>query len=239
MTVQTKRIYKGKDAEMLTATATIISHALENKVFLIGKRATWADPFFPDIQTRINSAFQNFLGVDNAQQMRQATLLVLSLQQNALPKLAEFKVQVKEDFKGTALQEILTTLGFTAHHKAAQRKDQEALIELLFKFKTNMTPTLKTEITTKGTAATLIDEIIAFADQIKNSNISQETLKGGRKQISAAAVNEFNGIYSDVMTVAKISAKFLKDDKEKAELFSYTKTIKALNAPPKPNSDQP
>lgn len=228
-----KRIYKGKDSEMLVTTSAIIDHAIANKIFLIGKRATWADPFLGDIKTRIDKAFSDFLGVDNAKEMREATQLVLKIEANALPLLAEFKVQINVDFKNPRRNEILTQLGFTQFLKAAQRKDQEALIELLFRFKTNMTPALQTEIATAGTDPATITAIIGFAQLLKDSDVSQEALKGGRKEISAAGVTEFNGIYDSVIGIAKISAKFLKDDKAKAAGFSYSKTLKALNAPPK------
>lgn len=228
-----KRTYKGKDSEMLITTSAITDHAIANKVFLISKRATWADPFFADIKTRIDNAFSNFLGVDNAKEMREATQLVLKIEAAALPLLAEFKVQINVDFKNPRRNEILTQLGFTQHLKAAQRKDQEALIELLFKFKTNMTASLQTEITDKGTDPATITAISDLAQLLKDSDISQEALKGGRKEISAAGVTEFNAIYETVIGVAKISAKLLKNDKAKAAGFSYAKTLKALNAPPK------
>lgn len=98
-----------------------------------------------------------------------------------------------------------------------------------------MSTLLKTEITDQGTDPTLIDNISDFAKQLRDSNVSQEALKGGRKEISAAGVTEFNEIYEQIIGVAKISAKFFKDNKAKAQLFSYAKTIKALNAPPKPD----
>lgn len=229
----TERIYKGKDVEMLSATATITEHAIDNKTFLISKRTTWADPFFAEIENRIDDAFKTYLGIDNAKAMREATKVVLSIQALALFLLAEFKVQIEEDFKGdpSRRDEILTQLGITEHHKDAQNKDQEALIELLMKFKLNMTSTLQTEITTKGTALALIDNIIAQADILNNANITQETLKGGRKEISAEAVTEFNAIYSAVISVARIARNFFKKDPAKADLFSYNKTLRNLNRP--------
>jgi len=235
MTTPIKRAYTGKDVEMLTACDTIIEHAIEHKPLLISKRANWADPFFPDIQTRIDNAFSNFLGIDNAQQMRQATQVVIGIQANALPALAEFKIQIMEDFKSNKIRrdEILTSLGFTLHLKAAQKNDQEALIELLQCFKLNMTPALQTEITTAGTAATSITTIISFADVLKNSNITQETMKGSRKVITQTALIEFNEIYNQVISVAKISAKFYKTDKAVQDKFSYAKTLKNLNRPTK------
>lgn len=235
MTAPLKRAYKGKDVDMLTSSATIIEQAINHKPFLVSKRANWADPFFPVIQTRIQNAFSNFLGIDNAQQMREATQVVTCIQKNALHDLAEFKVQLMEDFKSnkTRRDEILTRLDFTSHLKDAQNKDQEALIQLLLTFKQNMTAALQTEITNAGTAAALIIAIIGYADVLKNSDITQETMKGSRKVITQAGVEEFNEIYNQVISIAKISAKFFKDDKAIKDKFSFAKTLQSLNKPPK------
>jgi hypothetical protein len=159
--------------------------------------------------------------------MRDATQIVLDIQKNALHDLAEFKVQIMEDFKSNKKHrdEILNRLGFTAHHKDAQGKSQESLIELLLNFKTNMTAILQKEITKVGTKATLITAIIGYADVLKNSNITQETLKGSRKEISQAGVTEFNAIYTQVISIAKISAKFFKDDKAIKDEFSFAKAM--------------
>ena len=148
------------------------------------KRSTWADPFFTNLKTRIDTAVQTFLGVDSAKNLRQATQVVIGLQKNAILDLAEFKIQVVEDFKSDKIRrdEILNQLGFTSYHKGAQKGDQEALINLLFQFKTNMVAALKTEITAKGTAATLIDRIITYANTLKNADVTQETFKGTRKE---------------------------------------------------------
>lgn len=236
-----KRVYKGKDVDVLTSCATIIEQAINHKPALVAKRANWADPFFPNIKTRIQNAFTNFLGIDNALQMRDATQVVLGIQKNALKDLAEFKIQLMEDFKNkkTRRDEILTRLDFTAHHKEAQNKDQEALIQLLLTFKLNMTAALQTEITTAGTAASLITAIIGYADVLKNSDITQETMKGSRKVITEAGVKEFNEIYNIVISIAKISAKFFKDDAALKDKFSFAKTMKNLNRPPKGGDDTP
>jgi len=68
-----KRKYTGKDVDMLTACATIIEQAIIHKTFLQSKRANWADPFFQNLQTTIDDAFKDHLGIDNAKQMREAT----------------------------------------------------------------------------------------------------------------------------------------------------------------------
>lgn len=227
------RKYSGKDVDMLSACATIMEHATVQKTFLVSKRANWADPFFPNLQTRIDDAFTNFLGIDNAKAMREATQVVVNLQETALVLLAEFKIQIVEDFKNDPVRrdEILTQLGFTAHLKDAQTRDQEALIELLLKFKFNMTNDLETEITAKGLALQTITDIIAQADILNEANITQETLKGERKEISQEAVTEFNGIYDEVISIARISAKFFKNDPATKDQFSYSKVLRNLNRP--------
>ena len=225
-----QRDYKAKDVDMLIASATITDAAITNKTFLQSKRSTWADPFFDDLKTEIDKAIQVHLGVDSAKDLRQATQLVYAVQTAAIKDLAEVKVQLVEDFKDNPSQqtEILNQLGFTTYHKAAQKGDQEALINLLFQFKTNIEP-LRAEIVAKGTPDAILDKIIEHADQLKVANITQEGTKGTRKVITAEAITEFNKIYNKVISVAKISTKFFKDNPALKDQFSFTKVKKALN----------
>jgi hypothetical protein len=232
MTATVNRIYKNKDVDMLIALSTIVQSAIVNKTFLQTKRSTWADPFFDDLVVEIDQIVQDFLGVDSAINLREATQVVVSIQAGAIVDLAEVKVQIVEDFKDTPIvqNEILIQLGFTAYHKDAQKGDQEALINLLFQFKTNLTPTLKAKIEAKGTPAATLDAIVAYADILKNANISQEGSKGTRKVITAEAINAFNAIYSKVISISKISTKFYKDNPAVQEQFSYNKVTKTINA---------
>ena len=225
-----QRDYKAKDVDMLIAAATITDAAITNKTFLQSKRSTWADPFFDDLKTEIDKSIQVHLGVDSAKDLRQATQLVYAVQTAAIKDLAEVKVQLVEDFKDnpTRQTEILNQLGFTSYHKAAQKGDQEALINLLFQFKTNIEP-LRAEIVAKGTPDAILDKIIEHADQLKVANITQEGTKGTRKVITAEAITEFNRIYNKVISVAKISTKFFKDNPALKDQFSFTKVMKALN----------
>jgi hypothetical protein len=162
--------------------------------------------------------------------MRNATQVVNNLMNTALDNLSLFNVQVKTDFQSNPAQlnNMLTSLGFVQHYKGAYKKNQQDLIELLYKFKTNMTAELKTQITTAGTSPALIEDIIAHADTLKNANITQETLKGGRKKISEDGVIEFNAIYNSVISIAKISASIFKNDPAIRDQFNFSKTLKAL-----------
>jgi hypothetical protein len=226
-----QRSYKSKDVEMLVTASTIVETAIANKVFLQAKRITWADPFFDNLKTTIETATQNYLGIDSAKELRQSTAALTAIQTQAIKTLAEAKVQLTEDFKGNKPRrdEILKQLGFTLYHKAAQKGDQEALINLLYQFKTNLTKPLNIEIVAAGTASETLSTITGYADALKQADVTQETFKGSKKTITAAAIKEFNSIYDQVISIAKIAGKFYKDKADMKDQFSYTKVSKALN----------
>jgi hypothetical protein len=228
---QVVRAYAGKDEEMLTACSTIADQAFSHKTFLISKRAAWADPFFANLKTTIDTAFTSILGIDNIKARRIATQAVYAIQKNALRDIAEFKVQVASDFSSNKprLKEILIELGFTAYLKKAQQKDEEALVALLFTFKTNMDAALTTEITAAGTDAALITTIAGYAQTLKNANVTQESFKGSSKELTQTSIIALNAIYNQTIAVAKISRKFYKGNTSVQDLFSYSKTLKKLN----------
>jgi len=228
---ETTRAYSGKDAEMLIAASVITENAIANKAFLITKRPTWVDPFFPNLKTKIDNAVQTYLGADNAKSLRLATQALMTIEKNALRDLAEFKVALEVDYDAdkSRLKEILTQLGFASYYKQAKGKDQEAVINQLFQFKANMINTLQTEIVAKGGNPAIITAIIGYANTLKASEVSQETFKGTRKTATEAAIKEFNACYKAVIGVCKISANIYKDVPDLKKQFSYTKVLASLS----------
>lgn len=217
---------------MLTACLTIVKHAIENKSFLISKRANWADPFLPNLYKRIEDAFSNFLGIDSAQALREATHIVVGIHKKAVNDLGDLKTQISEDFKKDKARrdEILNRLGFASDWKDAQKGNQQAMIELLLTFNKNMSAALQAEITKAGTSPELIAAIKEYGAALQASNVTQEALKNSRTTISAATVKEFNAIYEDTISVAKIAARLFKDNPAAKAGFSYSQTIKAQSA---------
>ena len=225
------RKYSIKDVDFVITADTIIDSAIANQPFLETKRANWTMPFLQDIKNQIDKATQDHLGVDNAKQLRQASQEVYTIVAVAMNELAEVKVQIQEDFKDTPAQrtEILNTLGFTTYAFDASKGDQEALINLLFQFKKNLTQQLNDEIVAKGTSQTTIDTVISRADALKQADVFQEGKKGTRKEITAQAINEFNAIYDKIISITRITTKFYKNDKAKSDQFSFTKVAKNIN----------
>ena len=225
------RKFKSKAVDLIIASDTILDSAILNKTFLQSKRSTWADPFFQDIKDQIDLATQTYLGMDSAVALRQSTQGVYNIVATAYADLAEVKVQIEEDFKDNPTQknEILNTLGFTTYFVAARNKDQESLINLLFRFKTNLTLVLSAEIVAKGTAQASLDNIIAYADQLKDADVSQEGNKAQRQVLTADAIIEFNDIYDKVISITRIAAKFYKNNPALSDQFSFNKVVSRMN----------
>lgn len=233
------RNYKGKDVDMLMTSSTILETAITNQNELVPRRSTWAAPYFDNLKNRIDTAFKTHLGVDSAKDLRQSTQALLAIQKQAIKDLALAKVQMAEDFKKDPARrtEIFKQLGFTTYLKDAQRKDQEALINLLYMFQQNL-PGLRSEIEARGTDKATLSAITGYADTLKNANVSQESFKGSKKTVTAGALAEFNGIYDEVISICKIAAKFCSDQPHLKEQFSFSKVSKALNNKPGKGGDE-
>jgi hypothetical protein len=239
--MEVKRMYKGKDVDMLMATETIMNSALAHQSFLVTKRVTWTVPFLTAVKDEIEIVLKKHLGIDNAKELRAATSAVKKIQEPALFHLAELKVQIEADFKEDpeVRDELLNTLGYKSYNADAKKYDQEALINLLYQFKTNATPTLIITASSKGANPEIFDKIISFADELKGANVKQEGKKGTKKEITQEAIIDFNGIYNKVIPIAKISANLFKNNPAAKEQFSYSKVKQNLNftkKKPDPNS---
>ncbi len=226
-----KRDYSGKHVDMLSGCETIMGHAMSKIAELVTIRTDFTEIRFQEIISQIQNAYPEYLGVDSAAQLREATQNIKGIQKSTLKDLALFKVQVDVDYKKDKvnLNLILTRLGFSQFYGKAKLKDQEGLIQLLFQFKDNMSAELSAELTGNGMTESLITNISDRAEEIRGLNITQEMFKGLRKEITQAAQIEFNAIYGKVIKIARIAAKFYKKNKAVSELFSYSKTIKNLN----------
>ena len=241
MSNEVKRNFKGSDAEMLTAISTITQAAIENQAALAAKRASWADPFFTNLKTEIDDVTKTYLGADSVKDLRKATQTIEAIQATALGNLEEIKVQVERDFRQdkTTRDELLNELGYAAFFKAAAKKDQNALVQLLFRFKQGLTPDVQAQLTEKGIDAGTLTTLIGFADVLNNANVTQETFKSNRKISTQAAVNALNDVYGKAMDVAIIAAKLFKGDAAKQARFSYSRAMKAQQGGPKATGKTP
>ncbi len=226
------RIYKAKDVEVLIVSETIAINAIKLEADIIVHRPQWAEPYFSDFIDEIHAVYSSALGVDNAKELREATIAIYGLMNPASKALLMFKTQLEIDFykNKTRGNEILTQLGFSEHYKAVQRKDQEAFVELLTKFKVNMTPALQAELNAAGIHNSVITNVTDYFATLKAANISQETAKGVRKKISSEAVKAINEIYRKAIAVSKIAAVAFDTELSKRDRLNFSKNLKQLNS---------
>jgi hypothetical protein len=235
------RNYTGGDAAMLTVLSVLmgVANQASIKSFLFSKRSNWNAALFKSLTDAIAAAFKDVLGIDNKTAQGKASKTLYDAMDAVIPKLRSFKTQVEIDFEDDNREaEILTSLGFDVWPKV-QKNNQEALTQLLSKFKENMTAALKTEITAAGIDASYITDIISFTDVIKDSNVAQEISKKDKKTVTADGVTQLNKVYGDVMKIAKTAASLYEElkDYDNASKFNYNKTLATLtNSKPKKDS---
>ena len=223
------RNFKCKDVDMLLASQTIVKNLSQNLGDLSMARSNWTPTYVDELEAKINDAIENYLGLDKKKELRDATVKVTSIQAPALRDLSFLKTQIEVDFSKTA-KIILKKLGYDKQHRNAHKGDQEALIQLLYSFKKGMNDNLKNDFVSKGINPELIDRIIGYATQLKEANVSQETLKETTKSVSEEAITLFNDIYNEVIGICKIAASFYQYDAIKKEQFTFTKVVSNMNA---------
>jgi len=226
------RNYSYKDVDMLTATQIVAENFRTNITELSTVRSDWTEAYATDLVGRINQTIETHLGIDAKKDLRDATSGLTGIQAAAKRDLSFFKTQIDDDFKSTpsVRDEMLNMLGFSKYLKNVQKGNQEALVQLLYAFKKNMTDSLRNQIIEKGLSATLIDKIIGYAASFNDANTSQEGLKQSTKEISKEVVDVFNGIYDEIIGICKKVSNYYQYDAVKKEQFTFSKVISNLGS---------
>ncbi len=218
------RNYNFPDVDMLLASKTITQSLIANITALSMARTTWTPEYAAELSTRIDNSIDNYLGLDKKKELRNATARLNAIQGPAMRDLSFLKVQIEVDFNGES-NEILKQLGFVKNLRHVQKGNQESLIQLLYTFKSNLTSELRTSIIEKGTNPILLDRVITYADDLKDANVSQETMKETSKALSEEAITVLNGIYTEIMGICKIAANYYHYEPLKKEQFTISKVV--------------
>lgn len=227
-----KRNYSYSDVDMLMASKTIGLSFKANISELSTTRTDFTEARADELISRIDNAIDGYLGVDTKKTLRSATASLIAIQMPAKRDLSYFKTQIEDDFKDEPAKcdEILKTLGFNNHLRSVQNGSQEALLNLLYAFKKNISDTLREEISSKGMAPALIDKISAYADTFKQANTEQENLKETTKELTQAISDTFNSIYDEIIGICKKASSFYQYEPLKKEQFTFSKVIANLGA---------
>lgn len=226
------RNYSCKDVDMLTASRIVAENFKANIGELSSVRNDWTEQYATDLVVRINQTIETNLGIDAKKDLRDATSGVSSIQTMAKRDLSFFKTQIDDDFKTQPVlrDEILNTLGFSKLLRNVQKGNQEALVQLLYAFKKNMTDSLRAQITDKGLSANLIDKIVEYAGTFNEANAGQEGLKQSTKEISKEVAAVFNSIYDEIIGICKKVSNYYQFDAVKKEQFTFSKIISNLGS---------
>ena len=224
------RNYSYKDVDMLTGSRIVAVNFKSNISELSTVRSNWTEEYATGLVLRIDQTIESHLGIDAKKDLRDATSGLSSIQVAAKRDLSFFKTQIDDDFKTqpATRDEILNTLGFSKHLQNVQKGNQEALIQLLYAFKKNITDPLRNQITDKGLSDSLIEKIIGYAVTFNDANTSQESLKLSTKEISKEVAEVFNSIYDEVIGICKKASVYYQYDAVKKEQFTFSKVIANL-----------
>lgn len=235
------RNYACKDVDMLLVAQTIVGSFKSNITELSEVRTDWTPAYVAELETRIKQTIDTYLGVDAQKGLREATATLAAIQAPAKRDVSFLKTQIDDDFKKVPVKrdEILKTLGFTDFIAKIQQKNQDALIQLLYKFKQNLTDPIRQEIVDKGTNPTLIDRILGYADVFMAANVTQETFKSSAKEVTQESVGMFNAIYDEVIGICKKAAAYYIDQPLKKEQFLFANVLSKMGGGRKGTNNKP
>jgi len=224
-----KRLYPYKDVDMLTASH-VISHNFMNKIHELSSLMTcWTEEMGHKLREKIDYGFQYYLGMNPQIPLRDASQEVKNIRMKAMKDLANLRNLITNRFNHQS-DRLLNKLGYQKYFQYAREEDQEALIFLLTTFKEQVAGDIRKHLISQGVNPKLIERIISYRDPLYEANIRQESLKLSTPVRTGERIKYFNGIYSEVMGISKIAYRFYYHDPVTRELFSFSKTVRNLNA---------
>ncbi len=236
----TKQSYHSSHVAMLLIGGIILKNALEVIAFLQENDTSITPKLIADLIKEIDNNLEKFLGTDKAQEMRVATIVLQELQAEAMPALQFMKERIEVKYREDASRrnEILIELGYKTFDADVKNKDQEALVQLLFRYQKNMTQALKDELKLKGVPEAKIIAPLTFAKAVSDANTNQEFEKEQKVQMTDELQKELNNIHGKYMDIAKLATTCYKDDKVKQRQFSFNHLHKNLGQN-QSNNDKP
>jgi len=231
---------------MLTACASIIKNAIENKAVLQAKRQNWSDPYFDNMLVNIQKAFDENVGIDKSKAIRQATIDNNKYCDTTYQYLSELKAQIIEDYKDDKIRSrtILGELGYDSFHKHGRKPGKAALISWVYQYKKNMSTTMSDELQSKGILAATINVISDNAEKVQLTHQTLNNLKVNKPALTRQNQTRLNEIYREVIGIARIARRIFTKNKELQSLFSYTYILTQMGVINKPkeqwdNDDEP
>jgi hypothetical protein len=216
--------YQANDLEMLLTCKTIADNFASNIQELKKANSKWNDEFLALVLSRVDRAFNYYLGLEANREVEQARNKLNNIQAQALRAVAFLKTRIEVVY---ALDEkrknqVLDKLGFQAYLKAIQEKDTGVLLELLSRIKENLSEDIKKDLIKSQGDQNFIERIYLFANKLNKANRSQSSLLATKKAIAEDAREVFNNLLLDILDISQKATEFYQNNPEKANLFDYS-----------------
>lgn len=223
---------------MLFVLKTIAQSFKSNIQELSVIKSNWTTDYADDLVLRIDDIIEQQLGVNSLMKLRKATSNLDALVSSANKELTFFKRLIESSYKEDVVRkkEILNDLGFIKNHRFASQKKQEALIYLLYTFKTNFNEVLRAELKSKGFYDSIIDNIIEKAKLIEEANNVQENNKLYSKEITFNKRKVYNELYNEIMSICVLAASHFRNLPAKKTMFTFSKIVKQMSKKQKSNN---
>lgn len=227
-----RRTFKYKTLPMLIASLTVADHFETEKEAFVNEMPGWADPFIDTFRAGIQLILETYFGIRSKESLQDQTQLVNELTQKAKYELDMVKTQIERGFRQEPLakETLLSRLGYDLYWSQASNNNQEMMISLLLTFANHMDEALKSQLLEKQVNAVRVENILGYADQLNQANITQESLKGTSKLATNEAVAELNETYAQAMDICAIGKILFRHDPLKRELFVFSKLVRNQGA---------
>jgi hypothetical protein len=221
-----------KALPVLIAALTVCENFSANSAALIAEQPQWDDPYIGNFKKLVEKYLSDYFGISTKQELKQATSLVTSIQSQAKEELTMIRTQIVRNFKDNPSRKnaLLGLLGYTAHWQKASNKNQTELIGMLYSFVNNLTPALRTELEGKNVNAARLTKVVTIKQTLSDANVTQETLKGTSKLLTAEAVEALNNIYDQAINICEIGKRLFRNDPARRQLFVFSKLLKAQDS---------
>jgi hypothetical protein len=223
-----KQKYHFKTLPMLMASLTVGENFVNLKNDFVTEKPKFADPFITNFEANIEKILKEYFGISSKEQLKEATRLVKELQTKAVDDLGMIKTQIERGFRKNKerCDVLLEKCGYTEYWKKASKNNQTMVIGQVTKFANNIDETLQAEMVKNGVNESRITAILDYSKQLKDANVSQETLKGTSKINTEKAVTQFNEVYDQSIDICLEAQRLFKRDNVKKSLFVFSKLVK-------------
>ncbi len=230
------RNYNYKDLHMLLACKSVVKSFSSNINELSVVKPEWTSDFIQNLGWRVDSAIEKSIDSNDDQQIQETYSTLCDMCVPVIRDVSYFKQVVEGDFKKDVKKKkkILKDLGFTDYLNNAQKRDQEALINLLKSMEQNFDSKLRTEFENNGVDSRLIDKVEQYTTDFKGIQLPKHIFKNIVKNPKELHIKEFNEIYDIFNEICKVASNYYRFESEKQDMFMFKKiadnvwSIKAL-----------